>query len=59
VIDEKGLRSILLDLESDRIERTISTDKTDKFSQAICAFANDMSKDLRTIVESLSFVALD
>jgi Predicted transcriptional regulator containing an HTH domain and an uncharacterized domain shared with the mammalian protein Schlafen len=29
-------------LESDRIERTISTTNTDKFGQAICAFANDL-----------------
>jgi ATP-dependent DNA helicase RecG len=30
------------DLESDRIERTESTNNTDKFSQAVCAFANDL-----------------
>ena len=30
------------DIESDRIERTISTTNTDKFGQAICAFANDL-----------------
>lgn len=35
------LQSLLSDLESDRIERTISTRDTDKFAQAICAFAND------------------
>ena len=33
--------ALLSDLESDRIERTISTNKTDKFAQAICAFGND------------------
>ena len=33
---------LLADLESDRIERTTSTEKTDKFSRAICAFANDL-----------------
>lgn len=33
---------MLLDLENDRIERTISTTNTDKFGQAICAFANDL-----------------
>ncbi len=32
---------LLSDLESDRIERTISTTATDKFCEAICAFAND------------------
>ena len=31
------------DLESEFIERTISTRDTDKFSQAICAFANNFS----------------
>lgn len=34
--------SLLADMESDRIERTISTSNTDKFGQAICAFANDL-----------------
>ena len=33
---------MLSDLESDRAERTLSTTNTDKFGQAICAFANDM-----------------
>lgn len=28
--------------ESDRIERTVSVKNTDKFSEAICAFANDL-----------------
>lgn len=35
------VQELLADLESDRIERTISTSNTDKFAQAICAFAND------------------
>lgn len=34
--------ALLSDIESDRIERTISTTNTDKFGQAICAFANDL-----------------
>ncbi len=34
---------LLSDIESDRIERTISTTNTDKFGQAICAFANDLT----------------
>jgi len=33
---------LLGDIESDRVERTISTTNTDKFGQAICAFANDL-----------------
>lgn len=35
------VQALLADLESDRIERTISTQNTDKFAQAICAFGND------------------
>lgn len=42
MIDEQELRLLLADLESDRVERTISTNDTDKFCEAICAFANDM-----------------
>lgn len=36
------IRVLLNDIESDRVERTISTTNTDKFGQAICAFANDL-----------------
>lgn len=36
------IKTLLSDIESDRIERTISTTNTDKFGQAICAFANDL-----------------
>lgn len=36
------LVALLSDLESDRIERTSSLNNTDKFAQAICAFANDL-----------------
>ena len=36
------IRALLNDLENDRVERTISTTNTDKFGQAICAFANDL-----------------
>ena len=36
------LESLLNDIESDRSERTISLTDIDKFSEAICAFANDM-----------------
>lgn len=35
-------QALLADRESDRIERTISTNNTAKFSEAICAFANDL-----------------
>jgi ATP-dependent DNA helicase RecG len=47
MINENELRILLSDLESDRIERTISTSDTDKFCQAICAFANDMPANNR------------
>lgn len=35
------LVTLLADLETDRVERTTSTTNTDKFAQAVCAFAND------------------
>jgi ATP-dependent DNA helicase RecG len=41
VINENQLKQLLSDLESDRVERTVSTSKTDKFAEAVCAFAND------------------
>jgi len=47
MIDEQGLRELLADLESDRVERTTSTRDTDKFCEAICAFANDMPANNR------------
>ena len=34
-------------LESDRIERTISLTDTDKYCEAICAFANDLPNHSR------------
>lgn len=37
------LEALLSDLESARAERTVSKDKTDKFGEAMCAFANDLS----------------
>ncbi|HMV69477.1 MAG TPA: ATP-binding protein [Myxococcota bacterium] len=36
------VEALLADLESDRVERTESTRDTEKFSRAVCAFANDM-----------------
>lgn len=42
MLTEEQLKALLSDLESDRVERTISTKNTDKFGQAICAFANDL-----------------
>ena len=37
------LNSLLIVNESDRLKFTTATDYTDKFSQAVCAFANDFS----------------
>jgi ATP-dependent DNA helicase RecG len=42
MLTEEQLNALLSDLETDRVERTISTNNTDKFGQAICAFANDL-----------------
>lgn len=42
MIKPQQVIELLSDIESDRIERTISTTNTDKFGQAICAFANDL-----------------
>lgn len=36
------LLALLSDLESDRVERTVSTNARDKFGEAVCAFANDL-----------------
>lgn len=42
MITKDEIQSLLADIESDRVERTVSTNNTDKFGQAICAFANDL-----------------
>jgi ATP-dependent DNA helicase RecG len=41
MISEKELLDLLGDLESAQVERTVSVNNTEKFCQAICAFAND------------------
>jgi ATP-dependent DNA helicase RecG len=41
MLTTEQLRALMADTESDRVERTISTKNTDKFGEAICAFAND------------------
>ncbi len=41
-MDRDELLALMADLESDRVERTVSLSNTDKFAQAICAFSNDM-----------------
>lgn len=42
MLTPEQLLTLLSDLESDRIERTTATRDTDKFAQAVCAFANDL-----------------
>lgn len=42
MLTDEEIRALLEDVEADNVERTVSTNKTDKFCQAICAFANDM-----------------
>ncbi len=39
---DADLEKLLDDIESDRVERTSSTTKREKFCQAVCAFANDL-----------------
>ena len=41
MISQDELRVLLSDLETDRVECTEATNKTDKFSEAVTAFAND------------------
>jgi ATP-dependent DNA helicase RecG len=41
MLSEEELAKLLGNMESDRVERTISTTNTDKFCEAICAFSND------------------
>jgi len=41
-MEDHELEALLHDLESDRVERTVSMDDGEKFRQAICAFANDL-----------------
>ncbi len=41
-VNKQKLISLITDLESELIERTISTKNTDKFAEAICAFSNDL-----------------
>lgn len=43
MIDEAQVLGLLADLESFRVERTVATKDTAKFSDAVCAFANDMN----------------
>ncbi len=41
-MDREDILHLMTEIESDRVERTTSLSDTDKFSKAVCAFANDM-----------------
>lgn len=41
MLSQSQLEALLNDMESDRVERTISVTNNDKFCEAICAFANN------------------
>ena len=42
MIQENELARLLIEGETDRIERTTSTNATDKFCESVTAFANDL-----------------
>ena len=42
MLSKTGILALLKDIENERVERTVSTTDTDKFAQAVCAFANDI-----------------
>ena len=48
MLTEPELLALMADLESFRVERTISTTDSDKFREAICSFANDMPNSGQT-----------
>ena len=47
MLNVEQLKALMADVESDTAERTESTNNTDKFGQAICAFANDLPNHRR------------
>ena len=42
MISTDQIKALLKDIENERVERTISTNDTNKFAKAVCAFANDL-----------------
>ena len=42
MLTKNELIELIQDIESSRAERTVSVNDTDKFCEAVCAFANDM-----------------
>ena len=45
MISKDDLLRLLTDVESDRVERTVSRSNTDKYGEALCAFANDLPRN--------------
>lgn len=43
MISQAALESLSKVMETDRVEKTVSINKEDKFGEAICAFSNDLS----------------
>ncbi len=41
MLSNQEVEQFITELESDRVERTISVNNFDKFSEAVCAFSND------------------
>ena len=42
MLTDEGIKALLADIEADNVERTVATNDTPKFCEAICAFANDL-----------------
>ena len=42
MLTDEGIKALLADIEADNVERTVATNDTAKFCEAICAFANDL-----------------
>ncbi|MDR1654125.1 MAG: putative DNA binding domain-containing protein [Prevotellaceae bacterium] len=47
MIAKREIRALLADMESEKVERTVSTNNMDKFAKVVCAFANDLSNKRR------------
>ena len=56
-VTQAELETLLGDLESHRVERTVSFEKGDKFREASCAFANDGARAERAAVFSRTWDA--
>ncbi len=65
MLSEEQLVALIADHESDRVELTTSTTNTDKFGEAICAFANDFPGHAKPgcliigVRDDLSFAGLE